>query len=54
MNPSQPSPASQRPVLLIVGILFIALALRAPVTGVPPLVGLIREQLGLSTPPPAC
>ncbi|CAB3652674.1 MAG: MFS transporter [Achromobacter sp.] len=48
MNPSQPSPASQRPVLLIVGILFIAMALRAPVTGVPPLVGLIREQLGLS------
>ncbi|WZB73557.1 MFS transporter [Achromobacter insuavis] len=48
MNPSQPSPASQRPVLLIVGILFIAMALRAPVTGVPPLVGLIRDQLGLS------
>ncbi|CUJ68130.1 MFS transporter [Achromobacter sp. 2789STDY5608621] len=48
MNPSQPSPASRRPVLLIVGILFIAMALRAPVTGVPPLVGLIRDQLGLS------
>lgn len=42
------SPASQRPVLLIAGILFIAMALRAPVTGVPPLVGLIRAQLGLS------
>lgn len=48
MTPSASSPASQRPVLLIVGILFIAMALRAPVTGMPPLVGLIREQLGLS------
>ncbi|MFY3136821.1 MFS transporter [Achromobacter xylosoxidans] len=48
MTPSTSSPASQRPVLLIAGILFIAMALRAPVTGMPPLVGLIREQLGLS------
>lgn len=48
MTSSASSPASRRPVLLIVGILFIAMALRAPVTGMPPLVGLIREQLGLS------
>lgn len=48
MTPSTSHPASQRPVLLIAGILFIAMALRAPVTGMPPLVGLIREQLGLS------
>ncbi|WP_343719921.1 MFS transporter [Achromobacter dolens] len=48
MIPSASYPASRRPVLLIVGILFIAMALRAPVTGMPPLVGLIREQLGLS------
>lgn len=48
MTPSASSSAVQRPILLIVGILFIAMALRAPVTGVPPLTGLIREQLGLS------
>lgn len=48
MISSASSPASRRPVLLIAGILFIAMALRAPVTGMPPLVGLIREQLGLS------
>ncbi|MGH8815664.1 MAG: MFS transporter, partial [Achromobacter pestifer] len=38
-----------RPVLLLVGILCIAMALRAPVTGVAPLIGMIREQLGLSS-----
>ncbi|MGY6270779.1 MFS transporter [Achromobacter denitrificans] len=37
------------PLLLIAGILCIAMALRAPITGVPPLTGMIREQLGLSS-----
>jgi CP family cyanate transporter-like MFS transporter len=36
------------PVLLIAGILCMSMALRAPITGVPPLTGMIREQLGLS------
>lgn len=36
------------PLLLIAGILCMAMALRAPITGVPPLTGMIREQLGLS------
>ncbi|WP_445657390.1 MFS transporter [Achromobacter sp. NCFB-sbj8-Ac1-l] len=49
MNVPAPSLASQRPVLLIVGILFIAMALRAPFTGIAPLIGLIREQIGLSS-----
>ncbi|MNX48821.1 Inner membrane transport protein YeaN [compost metagenome] len=40
---------NSRPVLLILGILCIAMALRAPVTGVAPLIGMIREQLGLSS-----
>lgn len=38
-----------RPVWLIAGMLCIAMALRAPVTGVAPLIGMIREQLGLSS-----
>ena len=38
-----------RPVLLVAGILCIAMALRAPVTGVAPLIGMIRAQLGLSS-----
>ena len=46
--PSHIRPNS-RPVLLILGILCIAMALRAPVTGVAPLIGMIREQLGLSS-----
>jgi len=37
------------PLLLIAGILCIATALRAPVTGVPPLIGMIREQLALNS-----
>lgn len=41
--------AVNRPVWLILGILFIAMALRAPITGVAPLIGMIREQLGLSS-----
>lgn len=49
MNAPAPSLAFQRPVLLIVGILCIAMALRAPFTGVAPLIGLIRGQLGLSS-----
>lgn len=41
--------ANSRPALLVLGILCIAMALRAPITGVPPLIGMIREQLGLSS-----
>ncbi|CAB5511724.1 2-nitroimidazole transporter [Achromobacter anxifer] len=40
-------PASNS-ALLIAGILCISMALRAPITGVPPLTAMIREQLGLS------
>ncbi|MCY1518890.1 2-nitroimidazole transporter [compost metagenome] len=40
---------SGKPLLLIAGILCIATALRAPVTGVPPLIGMIREQLALNS-----
>lgn len=43
-----PTPPS-RPALLILGILCIAMALRAPFTGVPPLIGLIRAELDLSS-----
>ncbi|MNK47207.1 Inner membrane transport protein YeaN [compost metagenome] len=46
---SSPYPSRSRPALLIAGILCIAMALRAPFTGVPPLIGMIREQLGLSS-----
>ncbi|WKK18840.1 MFS transporter [Achromobacter insolitus] len=38
----------RNPILLIAGILCMSMALRAPITGVPPLTGMIREQLGLS------
>lgn len=41
--------SGSRPVWLILGILCIAMALRAPITGVPPLIGMIREQLGLTS-----
>eukprot|EP01031_Cornospumella_fuschlensis_P008135 gene8135-10037_t len=37
-----------RPALLILGILLIAANLRAPVTGVAPLLGLIQPEFGLS------
>lgn len=46
---SASSRAGSRPVWLILGILCIAMALRAPVTGVAPLIGMIREQLALSS-----
>lgn len=49
MNPASSCPAPQRPALLVMGILFIAMALRAPITGVAPLIGLIRAQLDLSS-----
>lgn len=50
MNPLPVSlRTGSRPVWLILGILCIAMALRAPVTGVPPLIGMIREQLGLTS-----
>lgn len=41
--------SNSRPVLLILGILCIAMALRAPITGVAPLIGMIRPDLGLSS-----
>ncbi|WP_175127529.1 MFS transporter [Achromobacter piechaudii] len=41
--------AGNHPAWLLLGILCIAMALRAPVTGVAPLTGMIREQLGLSS-----
>lgn len=44
-----PQRSGTRPVWLILGILCIAMALRAPVTGVAPLIGIIREQLALSS-----
>lgn len=47
--PSAFPPAGRRAAWLILGILCIAMALRAPITGVPPLIGMIREQLGLSS-----
>ena len=49
MHVSRPSTPPSRPALLILGILCIAMALRAPFTGVPPLIGLIRAELGLSS-----
>lgn len=48
LSASSKRPAG-KPLLLIAGILCIATALRAPVTGVPPLIGMIREQLGLNS-----
>jgi CP family cyanate transporter-like MFS transporter len=44
-----PKRPAGNPLLLIAGILCIATALRAPVTGVPPLIGMIREQLALNS-----
>jgi CP family cyanate transporter-like MFS transporter len=38
-----------RPALLIVGILLIAANLRAPITGIAPVLGMIRETFGLGT-----
>ena len=46
---SVPKSSPSRPALLILGILCIAMALRAPFTGVPPLMGMIRGELGLSS-----
>ncbi|WML50917.1 MFS transporter [Neobacillus sp. PS3-12] len=44
-NPSEPS---ARLNLLIFGIIFIGMNLRAPLTSVGPLVGMIRDDLGIS------
>jgi len=49
MPHAAPPTLTTRPALLILGILCIAMALRAPFTGVPPLMGLIRGELGLSS-----
>ncbi|MDH7794604.1 MULTISPECIES: MFS transporter [unclassified Beijerinckia] len=38
-----------RPALLIVGILLIAATLRAPITGIAPVLGMIRESFSLGT-----
>jgi len=42
------APKASTPFLLIVGILLISLNLRSPITGVGPLLDVIREQLHLS------
>ncbi|AGT10972.1 MFS transporter [Paracoccus aminophilus] len=44
---SQDDPSRARVILLVLGILLIATTLRAPITGVAPVLGLIREGLGL-------
>ncbi|WP_148449136.1 CynX/NimT family MFS transporter, partial [Paenibacillus ihuae] len=44
---SRPDAGSGR-FLLVLGILFVAAALRAPFTSVGPLLGLIRDDLGLT------
>lgn len=41
-------PATPSPVLMVVGIILIAFAMRSPLTSVGPLVGSIRSDLGLS------
>lgn len=43
------NPTLKRPVLLIVGVLLIAATLRAPITGVAPLLADIREAFALET-----
>ncbi len=48
-HPSAPTPPLIRPGLLILGILLIAANLRAPITGVAPLLDNIRDSFGLST-----
>lgn len=44
---SQGNAGSKR-ILLVVGIIFVAAALRAPFTSVGPLLEMIRDDLGLS------
>lgn len=47
---SSPTPRqATRQALLLVGILLIAANLRAPFTGLPPLLGLIRDDIALNT-----
>ena len=41
----RPSPS---PVLLVAGVVAVALNLRTPITSVPPLIGTIQDDLGLS------
>lgn len=43
------SPALARPLLLLTGILLIAANLRAPITGVAPVLEMIRDATGLGT-----
>lgn len=40
---------TQRPEWLVLGIICIAANLRAPITGLPPLIGTIQNDLGLSS-----
>lgn len=40
---------TQRPEWLVLGIICIAANLRAPITGLPPLIGIIQQDLGLSS-----
>ncbi|MED0678414.1 MFS transporter [Aneurinibacillus thermoaerophilus] len=44
----EPSRSSAGILLLILGIIFIGMNLRAPLTSVGPLVGMIRDDLGIS------
>ncbi|KQR73738.1 MFS transporter [Burkholderia sp. Leaf177] len=46
---TSPVPNVARPALLVSGILLIAANLRAPFTGVAPLLGMIRANAGLTT-----
>lgn len=48
MNKVNNKSAKAAPVMLIIGILFIAANLRAPLTSVGPLVSLIRDNLHIS------
>ncbi len=43
------NPAVNRPILLIVGVILIAASLRAPITGVAPLLADIRDAFSLGT-----
>jgi cyanate permease len=46
---TKPSSALARPFPLLTGILLIATNLRAPITGVAPVLEMIRDATGLST-----
>jgi CP family cyanate transporter-like MFS transporter len=49
MHPASNAPSVVRPALLITGILLIAATLRAPITGIGPVLTLIQQAFGLGT-----